>query len=257
MYSQTTDRERIYEALSSDIFLNIYAVGDLDDFFWNNTRYFINPLDDSIILLYRDGISSVVHAINRPARRLEPISQEICGLFPAEFYAHITKDYKTMLAGFYDIKSHGPHYKMGLKDRSKISSVDTDGVIILTPDDAGELKDFYDKNFPGNWFNPRMLVTNKFFGVKENGTIVAASGVHVYSEAYKVAAIGGVATGEKHRRRGLATKIVAAQCRELFGTVEHIGLNVFAYNEAAIECYQKLGFEIIGEYEEAGLKKSL
>ena len=33
-------------------------------------------------------------------------------------------------------------------------------------------------------------------------------------------------------------------------TVEHVGLNVKADNRPAIACYQKLGFEIVGAYEE-------
>jgi predicted GNAT family acetyltransferase len=79
---------------------------------------------------------------------------------------------------------------------------------------------------------------------------LSVAGVHVYSEPYRVAALGNVATHTAHRGQGLATTAVAALCRNLLGTVDHVGLNVAADNTAAIRCYQRLGFRIIATYEE-------
>ena len=52
------------------------------------------------------------------------------------------------------------------------------------------------------------------------------------------------------RSKGCATAAVSALCRNLRKTVDHIGLNVKADNEAAIGCYKRLGFEVVAEYED-------
>ena len=49
----------------------------------------------------------------------------------------------------------------------------------------------------------------------------------------------------------LLQQIVTARlCRSLRETVDHIGLNVQADNDAALACYRKLGFEIVAPYGE-------
>ncbi|HUU22516.1 MAG TPA: GNAT family N-acetyltransferase, partial [Phycisphaerae bacterium] len=104
--------------------------------------------------------------------------------------------------------------------------------------------------YPSHWFEPRMLDTKQYFGIRGADGLVSVAGVHVYSEKYKVAALGNIATHPAHRRTGCATAAIAHLCRNLLKTVEHVGLNVKADNRPAIACYQKLGFEIVGAYEE-------
>jgi predicted GNAT family acetyltransferase len=82
------------------------------------------------------------------------------------------------------------------------------------------------------------------------GRLVSAAGVHVYSEHYRVAAIGNVVTHPAHRNRGYAGLVTARLCRSLLEKVEHVGLHVKADNAAALACYRKLGFEIIASYRE-------
>jgi predicted GNAT family acetyltransferase len=79
---------------------------------------------------------------------------------------------------------------------------------------------------------------------------VGVAGIHVYSERYKVAALGNVTTHPEFRGQGVATAAVAKLCRELAHTVDNIGLNVKADNPGAIASYKRLGFEIIATYEE-------
>jgi predicted GNAT family acetyltransferase len=86
--------------------------------------------------------------------------------------------------------------------------------------------------------------------------LVSVAGVHVYSPRYKVGVVGNVTTHPAYRGKGLGTAVCARLCRELLKTVEHIGLNVKADNASAIASYKRLGFEVVGEYEE-GLLSSL
>ena len=153
-------------------------------------------------------------------------------------------------ANDYRVDSHGEHCKMALRDVSKLDRIDTSDTVPLTASDADELLKFYHESYPGHWFEPNMLDTGEYFGIRGADSLVSVAGVHVYSEQYKVAALGNIATHSAHRRNGYAKAAIAGLCKNLLKTADHIGLNVKADNHAAIACYQKLGFEIIGSYEE-------
>ena len=73
---------------------------------------------------------------------------------------------------------------------------------------------------------------------------------HVFSPKYRVAAVGNVTTRPLSRGRGFATAATAAVCKNLFADVDIIGLNVRQDNATAIACYRKLGFDVVGEFEE-------
>ena len=70
------------------------------------------------------------------------------------------------------------------------------------------------------------------------------------SAAYRVAALGNVATQPAHRGRGHAKAVTGTLCRHLMARADHIGLNVKADNAAALGCYRALGFEVCASYEE-------
>ena len=110
---------------------------------------------------------------------------------------------------------------------------------------------FYSHSYPDNWYDPRMLETGYYVGIRREGKLVCAAGVHVYSSTYRVAALGNIATDPALRGQGLAQRATAQLCRALLTTVDTIGLNVKADNAAAIACSRKLGFEVAAEYEEA------
>jgi predicted GNAT family acetyltransferase len=113
-----------------------------------------------------------------------------------------------------------------------------------------DLLRLYDESYPGNWFDPHLLQTRQYFGLRVKGGLVSVAGVHVYSETYRVAAIGNVVTHPAHRNKGYARLVTARLCQSLLETVDHIGLNVRADNEAAIACYRKLGFKTVAPYGE-------
>jgi ribosomal protein S18 acetylase RimI-like enzyme len=47
---------------------------------------------------------------------------------------------------------------------------------------------------------------------------------------------------------------MTALCHDLQQQVNVIGLNVKASNDYAVRCYKKLGFEIVGTYDECLLR---
>jgi len=143
-------------------------------------------------------------------------------------------------------------------------------VISLLPSDVDEVKEFYARAYPANWFDPRMLETGCYFGIRESGEVragrgadpsprvggdlLSVGGIHVYSPQERVGVLGNVATLPEARGRGLGTRVCRELCRKLAGEGLRIGLNVARENRAAIRCYASIGFVHEADYEERSIR---
>jgi ribosomal protein S18 acetylase RimI-like enzyme len=150
----------------------------------------------------------------------------------------------------YSLDSHGEHLKMALTQPALLDRADTSDVTRLDDGDLDDLLHLYEHSYPGNWFDPRMLETGQYFGLRRAGGLISAGGVHVFSPRYRVAALGNIATHPDHRGKGYATAVTAALCKSLLATVDTIGCNVRADNDPARRCYGTLGFRPIASYHE-------
>ena len=121
---------------------------------------------------------------------------------------------------------------------------------MLAARDLPDLLKLYEISYPGNSFDPRMLATGQYIGIRRDGELLSVAGVHVWSPAYRVSALGNVTTRPDFRGQGLGRQTVAALCRRLLDSVEVITLNVAAGNSAAIAVYTGLGFTKVADYDE-------
>lgn len=252
------DRDSIEAFLRHNTFLHLYSLGDLDDFFWHYTTWYAlieQQQIQQIVLLYTGTSLPVLLGLTQElTNSMKELLRSIAHLLPKRFYAHLSGDVVSVFADDYHIESHGLHDKMALTNISCLDAVDTSNVIALTQSDLGDLKELYRVSYPGNWFEPRMLATGYYYGLRCGNNLVSVAGVHVYSKHYKVAALGNITTHPKFRGQGLAKVVCAKLCQALLQTVDRIGLNVKADNKSAIACYSKLGFEPIATYEEYSLE---
>ncbi len=252
------NKDQIEAFLRRDTLLNIYQLGDLDDYFWPHTNWYaLVDGDDvkAITLIYSGTSQPTVLAMGGDGelQLVRELISSIMHLLPRDFYIHLSLGLAGTLADDCRVDSHGEHYKMALMDISKLDGLDTSAVVPLSVADADELLKLYAESYRGNWFEPHMLDTMQYFGIRSTDGLVSVAGVPVYSDRYKVAALGNITTHPAHRRNGYAKTAIAGLCKNLLKTIEHIGLNVKADNQAAITCYQNLGFEIVGGYEECGV----
>ena len=139
---------------------------------------------------------------------------------------------------------------MALTEPVRLAGVDTTTTVFLSLNDLPDILSLYERSYPGNWFDPRMLETGHYFGLRQGGQVASIAGVHVYSPTYGVASLGNITTDPAYRGHGFGRAVTARLCQSLLKTVDHIGLNVKADNQAAIHLYQQLGFEIIASYGE-------
>ncbi len=247
------DRERIEAFLRGDPELYIYALGDLDDFFWPYTTWYGQQhggeLRDIALVYSGKALPTVIALAERPDG-VRGLLAEIGPQLPERFHAHLSPGVEDIFQNSHVVDPHGPHHKMALRDASRVRKAECRDVAPLGPGDMEEALAFYQESYPGNWFDERMLETGRYYALRVGGRLVSVAGVHVYSKRYRVAALGNIATHPAHRRKGYGTRVTARLCQALSGEVEHIGLNVKADNEVAMRCYQRLGFEIGAPYGE-------
>ncbi|MEV1286206.1 GNAT family N-acetyltransferase [Micromonospora sp. NPDC049679] len=243
------DRRELAELLRRDPTLHAYALGDLDDFFWPYTTWFRHG--DALALVYHGGgVPTLLALADRDgAEDLADLLDGLLPLLPRRFYAHLSPGMDQVVGRQFRGEPGGPHLKMALTDTARLDRVEPAGEL-LSPADLAELERLYDVAYPGNWFDRRMLETGQYVGVRRAGQLLAVAGVHVWSPTYRVAALGNVTTRPDARGRGLATGAVAALCRRLRETVDHVTLNVKADNAAALAVYTRLGFTPVAEYVE-------
>jgi ribosomal protein S18 acetylase RimI-like enzyme len=242
--------------------VHAYALGDLDDFFWPHTRWLAwdgASGIEQLVLLYEEPDPPVLLALAEPPRAsMDALLDAIGGELPARVYAHLSPGLVGVLSPRF-VPDSPPieHRKLGLVDPSRLKG-HADGVVVaLGPDDVEEVLAFYGHAYPGTWFEPRMLETRRYVGIRDRRRLVCIAGVHVWSPTWRVAALGNVATLPEARGRGLATTACAHLCHMLLEDgIDVIALNVRADNTAAIRAYERLGFAQAADYVEVQLVSS-
>ncbi|MFJ8579722.1 GNAT family N-acetyltransferase [Micromonospora sp. NPDC093277] len=248
------DRAVLAELLSRDPVLHAYQLGDLDDFFWPYTSWFRRG--DQVALLYH-GVelpTLLVFASPPATGEAAALLDELAPVLPARLWAHLSPGLEATVARWYAVSDAAGHHRMALTDPARLARVTPAGEP-LDRADLPALLDLYAAAYPGNWFDPRMLDTGRYVGIRDGGDLVAVAGVHVWSPTWRVAALGNVTTHPRVRGQGLAAAAVAALCARLRADVDHVTLNVRADNGTAVRLYERLGFTRVADFTECGLRR--
>ncbi len=234
--------------------LNLYSIGDLDDFFWKYTKWFAfisgNGIEQIALLYEGSGIPTFLAITDNNYEAMLSLIEKIRTDLPSKIYCHLSKGLIQAFEKKSILKDSGLHYKMSLKERSLLLKNVSENIRRLLPEDISIINVLYQASYPGNFFDKRMLETGKYFGYFEENELIGISGIHVYSKEYRVATLGNITINPAHRAKSICQKLTSALCIDLLETVDNIGLNVSVENLSAINCYRKIGFEIVCEYEE-------
>lgn len=248
------DRSRLEAHLRREADLHLYELGDLDDFFWPRTSWFALESAAGIVasaLLYAGADLPVLIAMARePLAPMRSLLRALLPTLPERLYAHLSEGLVDILAPQYEVSSHGRHLRMILATTEQLEQPSRHVASPLGRADMEQIQRLYDTAYPENWFDPRMIETGAYHGIRQGTELIGIAGVHVFSPVYRVAALGNIATHPLHRGHGIGRAVTAAVCRWLMGRADGIGLNVHEGNIAAIRCYQGLGFSLRAVYEE-------
>lgn len=256
-YTILHDKRTIEKALRKNVSLNLYSLGDLDDFFWPYTVWFCekgNP--ENYLLLYTGTAPGTLIALtSKNIQAKVELIKSVLPFLPRFFNVHITPGILKQIPLLKMKVDYKNEYRMILTTPPPSFQKDSK-IRSLGPEDWQEITTLYKTAYPGNWFDRRMLETGMYRGFYEAGGLVGIAGIHVYSPAYKAAALGNITTHPDWRGKGICRRLVASLCADLSETVNHIGLNVKIHNGAAIKSYEACGFEITAELEEKRLENS-
>ena len=165
------DREVIAEFCRRRPAVHAYALGDLDDFFWPHTRWLGWERGghlEQLVLLYDEPETPVLLALAEPpAAGMADLLAAVADELPSDVYAHITGELVGALPRFAPTSPPAEHRKLGLVDPSRLDG-HPDRALPLGPDDLDEVLAFYARAYPGTWFEPRMLETRRYVGIRDS-----------------------------------------------------------------------------------------
>lgn len=264
------DKSALVRFFQRDPALYAYHLGDLDPFFIENTDWWTasvkNPDSESgdisaALLLYTAFDMPVILAL-ADNQAQGALWHKLLNDLPTQAHVHYQARHENIIRRCFEHTRLGLHYKMSYHsdldqrlDRKGDSQVGSSAVKQLGSDDEKEISALLQAGNPGSYFDRRLLSTDKCLGIFEGSRLVSFGACHVYSPEYEVATLGAITTHPDWRGQGLATKITRALMQALLPTVENLCLNVHSENRTAIGIYQRLGFEVRHEYQEALINK--
>jgi ribosomal protein S18 acetylase RimI-like enzyme len=257
--SQLRNRTSLERYFRQNLPLHTYSLGDLDDFYWAQTTCFgveTSSGVDLVSVLYKGAGLPVLLSLTDSNLMDQRYFSELTLYLPDRFYAHFSPGLVDHFKDHHRISEYGDHFKMALENLTGYQlQQQTEDTFPLTDKDLPEINHLYRESYPDNAFDPRMLLTGQYLGLRRDQRLVSIAGIHVYSARYRVAALGNITTHPDYRGRGCARTVTASLCQCLAGSVDFIGLNVKCTNLPALSLYQSLGFRITGEYGEFSLQK--
>jgi len=250
------DRDELESFFLRDPVLHLYSLGDLDPAFWPRTTWFGQrdggALTDVVLLYLGLAMPTVQAFASGDPARAAALLVELLPALPARFHAHLGPPaLEATLREHRSFEPYGLSLRMCLADPQKVELAEPAGLVVLGLQDEPAIRGLLAVAYPHNFFEPRMLHSGLYLGVRRGGQLVAMAGLHVRSERYRAAALGNVATHPEHRGQGLGRELTAALCRRLLDRgVDRIGLNVREANTAGSSLYEGLGFVTHLRYQE-------
>jgi ribosomal protein S18 acetylase RimI-like enzyme len=251
------NKQELHQFMMKNKHMFLYALGDLDEFFWPNTRYYVRRKQgeiSAVIVVYQTTDLPIVMCFSDDNDETNRLAKELLPTFSQRVYAHISPGCEVNFLETFRCTYHETQRRMILTKPEKLLQL-TDNIEPFGSTDAQRLKEFFALSYPANWFDERMLETNQFFGYRLNNQLISVAGIHVYSPEYKVAALGNITTHPDFRGKGYAQLCASAVCHSLRKTTDLIGLNVHSENTAAIRCYESIGFEAVYDFSEMMLER--
>jgi ribosomal protein S18 acetylase RimI-like enzyme len=251
------DPRQLAGVLLADPIGAAYLLGDLEEPYFKHTRWFGACTKEGAIqtvLLVYTGLDTPVLLTYGEREGLEHILKKEKHHLPGNCFGLLWPGHDTAFEKIYNPASTRRMIRMGLESRAFRPSGSADKALPLDAKDLPDLMDLME-HYPGNYFEPSMFREGLYYGIRLDGRLVSAGGVHTYSPTYGVAAVGNIVTHGDFRRRGLASSCTKALVRSLLREVDHIALNVAENNTAAIRCYEPLGFAVHMSYSEGVYRK--
>jgi ribosomal protein S18 acetylase RimI-like enzyme len=243
----TTDPALLRDFLERDRLYAAYALCDLEEREFSRTRWAVGSAGDevvSLVLEYNGPTPQPLFVMGR-ADGIGTILRDL--IRPRAAYVAMRPELLPAVEAHYRVDPGPPMVRMWV-DRAHFRPYPATTSRIL-PVDIGDLNRLYQLGF-ASWLPSSALSEGVYYGIRVNGTLVAAAGTHVVSPTARLAVIGNVLTHIDYRGRGFATAVTGAVTAELLRTCDQVALNVRSDNPPALAAYRRLGFAEHVRFEE-------
>lgn len=243
----TTDRALLRDFLERDRLYAAYALCDLEEREFARTRWAVATAADepiSLVLEYNGPTPQPLFVMGR-TDGIGTILRDV--IRPRAAYVAMRPEVMAAVEAYYRIDAGPPMVRMWV-DRAHFRPYPASVQRIL-PVDIADLNRLYQLGF-ASWLPSSALSEGVYYGIRVNGTLVAAAGTHVVSPSSRLAVIGNVLTHIDYRGRGFATAVTGAVTAELLRTCDQVALNVRSDNPPALNAYRRLGFVEHVRFEE-------
>jgi ribosomal protein S18 acetylase RimI-like enzyme len=244
--STPSSTRRLRKLLETDRNWCAYALADLYPPYAESSQWLVDA--EAVVLMYQGVEPPILFAHGDPNQVLNLLA----GVEPGRYQYGLMGVHRDMLGSRLRIVSEKRMWRMVLdRDSFTPDSAKADLVSLSPKDLPRMLALFGDHPDAPDAFHPSQLAQGSFFGIDRQGALLSVSGVHVVSPQADVAALGNVFTLPSHRGQGFARRASAAVVESLLERgIRTLVLNVDMENQAAINCYQSLGFwPFCGYYE--------
>lgn len=238
--------EHVRSLLERDRVWCAYALADLEPRLAPLATWILGA--EAVLLVFRGLTPPLLFAHGDPAE-VEALAD---GVPPGRYQYGLLATHRARLAPRLRFSREVQMWRMVLRpERFPVGEAEA-GIERLGTGDLAALYELFDDHpdRPDS-FEPSQLEDGVFFGVRQEGKLVAVAGTHVVAPGAGVAAVGNVFTRPSFRGRGLARRATNAVVAELLRRqLRTIVLNVARDNAAALTLYRRLGFlPFCGYYE--------
>ncbi|NDJ52552.1 MAG: GNAT family N-acetyltransferase [Chloroflexi bacterium] len=259
--STLTDDHQLRVFLSTDTDYAAYALGDLEPPYDQHAQWVAASQKGAV-----EGLALLYTALDPPLLFLMgdvPALSAILmhGVGPDRIVFNARLEVEGVLDTFYDLQLVKTMLRMRVTSREfrplseeddsgkpeRLSGKDADAINSLH-----EVASEHDKRSMDDVaFVPAMVDQGVYFGIREDGQLIACAGTHLVAKRAKLAALGNVVVHPEQRRRGLGRRVTHAVARHLLDSeINLVVLNVEKRNAAAVKLYESLGFGTGTEYIE-------
>jgi RimJ/RimL family protein N-acetyltransferase len=179
---------------------------------------------------------------------------------PAYSFATVELEHLPVMRQFFSFSHSQPMLRM-IVDRRRFvpaPSLQTGTSLHLRRLSAADTHDVNRLNATegiGISYRPGQIRDGTYFGIFNDGLLVAMAGTHGVSRSDRIAVLGNVFTHPRYRNSHYALQATSAVTSELLETCDEVVLTVDPRNEPAVRAYTRLGYREVSRLIETAVTR--